>query len=214
MQQVLPYDKRITIYGTQKDITKAVEALSKYGDMAPEKLTEEWKKRDPRLEDVGGFVKFLNTPKLSNLTEPEARLMIQEMIDQENLKATIMFDGNIVWSFDRIIGNLKQIVKAGKLYSDGNPGEARVGMMIFPLEVEPILSKYFYEFLHLECGSIAHYNMHGWIGHYPTVEALRQFFVKNEYGRRVLDDIPWRYTDVKRIVKEIEVILNVDNSPC
>jgi len=165
-----------------------------------------------QLEDVEGFMEFLNTPDLSSLPESEARLLIQKIIDREKLRATVMFDGNIVWSFDRIIRNLRRIVKAGKLYSDGTPGEVRVGMMIFPSEVKPILSKYFYEFLHLECGSIAHYSIHGWIGHYPTVEALRRFFMKNEHGKRVLDDIPQRYTDARRIVEEIEVILNVDSS--
>ena len=214
MRQVLPIDKRVTIYGSKKDIARAIEALSKYEDIEPEQLTEEWKKRDPHLEDVEGFMEFLDTPKLSILGEDEARLVIQESIDREKLEATVMFEGNIVWSFDRIIRNLKRIVKAGRLYSDGTPGEVRVGMMIFPAQVKPILSKYFYEFLHLDCGSIAHYNIHGWIGHYPTVEALRQFFIKNERGKRVLDYISWRYTDAKRIVKEIEVILNVNSPTC
>ena len=214
MRQVLPIDKRVSIYGSKKGIARAIEALSKYEDMAPERLTEEWKKRDPHLEDVEGFMEFLDTPKLSILREDEARLVIQESIDREKLEATVMFEGNIVWSFDRIIRNLKRIVKAGKLYSDGTPGEVRVGMMIFPAEVEPVLSKYFYEFLHLECGSIAHYNIHGWMGHYPTVEALRQFFMKNEHSKRVLEDIPRRYADAKRIVEEIEVILDVNSPTC
>lgn len=208
-RQVLPADSRITIYGNRKDITKATEVLSKYEDRSPKQLTEEWKKHDPRLEDVEDFIKFLNAPILSTLSEPDARLMIQNLIDREKLKASILFDGNTVWSFNRIIRNLKQIVKAGKLYSDGTPGEVRIGMMIFPSEVKPILSKYLYNFFHLKCGSIAHYNIHGWISHYPTLEDLRRFFIQNEHGKRVLDHIPPRFTDAKKIVREIEQILEI-----
>ena len=62
MMQVLPSDKRITVYGSRKDVAKAVEALLKYEDMTPEQLTEEWKKRDPRLEDVQGFMEFVLKP--------------------------------------------------------------------------------------------------------------------------------------------------------
>ena len=80
-------------------------------------------------------------------------------------------------------------------------------------DYRPILSKYFYRFLHLCCGSIAHYDIYGWICHYPTVEDLRQFFLKNEYGERVLDYVPGWKTDTKRIVEQIEVILNVNDCP-
>ena len=70
-----------------------------------------------------------------------------------------------------------------------------------------MLSKYFYEFLHLDCGSIAHYNIHGWIAEYPTLEHLKKFFRRNEFGRRVLDYIPYWHTDAKRIVEAIEIQL-------
>jgi len=208
MRQILANDERVTIYGSEKDIAEAVKALSKYEDMEPGQLTEEWKKRDPRLEDVEGFIEFLDTPKLSSLPQNKARLIMQEVIDRENLKATMMFDGNTVWSFDRIIRNLKRIVKTGKLYVDLRKIDRIHGYQA------PILSKYFYQFLHLCCGSIAHYDIYGWISHYPTVQHLREFFIKNEYGKRVLDHISGWNTDAKRIVQEIEEILNVNNSAC
>jgi len=72
-----------------------------------------------------------------------------------------------------------------------------------------ILTKYFYEFLSLCCGSIAHYNINGWVAEYPTVEDLRAFFQKNEFGHRVLDHVPEWKTDVKIIVREIESILGI-----
>ncbi|MCK4697606.1 MAG: hypothetical protein KAT53_04795 [Dehalococcoidia bacterium] len=129
----------------------------------------------------------------TDLSEGEIRPLIQEIIDQRKLKAAILYDGNSVWSKQRIIRNLRQIVKAGVLYREDRPR----------------LSKYFYEFLHLCCGSIAHYNINGWVAEYPTVEDLRAFFLKNEFGRRVLDHLPEWKTDVKIIVREIEGILGI-----
>ena len=122
-----------------------------------------------------------------------------------------------MWSFNRIVGNLKRIVEVGTLVGE----KVRTcyplasGIRIPTIyDHQPILSNYFYQFLHLCCGSIAHYDIYGWISQYPTVEDLRQFFIKNEYGKRVRDWIPEWETDVKRIVEEIEVILNVSNPAC
>lgn len=141
--------------------------------------------------------RILSTLDLENLSEGKARLKIQEKIDSETLKASILFDGNSVWSQKKIIRNLKQIIKKGTLYRDRET---------------PLLTKYFYNFLHLCCGSIAHYSIHGWIYEYPTVEALRNFFRRNEFGKRVLDHIPVWKTDAIEIVKEIERLLG-DGDP-
>lgn len=131
------------------------------------------------------------TPGLTRVREGKARLLIQDAIDQHNLKATVLVNGNIVWSKKKILRNLERIIRHGTLY---NPNQDK----------PPILSHYFYEFLHLDCGSIAHYDIHGWIHKYPTLEHLKNFFRKNEFGKRVLDDIPAWHTDAKRIVEAIE----------
>jgi hypothetical protein len=56
----------------------------------------------------------------------------------------------------------------------------------------------------LVCGSIAHFNIQGWVSTYPTLDDLKEFFRKNEFGRPVRDDIqPW-YTDALEIVDAIE----------
>ena len=47
----------------------------------------------------------------------------------------------------------------------------------------------------------------GWIAKYPTLEHLKKFFKKNEFGHRVLDHIPFWYTDARRIVEVIEIQL-------
>ena len=146
----------------------------------------------------------------TDLSESEIRPQIQEIVDHRKLKAAILYHGNGIWSKQRIIRNLRQIVKAGVLYREDRPGYVPIGSMLrIPSIGETILSKYFYEFLHLCCGSIAHYNIRGWVAEYPTVEDLRAFFQKNEFGHRVLDDVPEWKTDVKIIVKEIESILGI-----
>ena len=146
----------------------------------------------------------------TDLSEGEIRPLIQEIMEQRKLKAAILYDGNSVWSKKRIIRNLRQIVKAGVLYREDKPSYIPVGSMLrIPSTGKTILTKYFYEFLHLCCGSIAHYNINGWVAEYPTVEDLRAFFQKNEFGHRVLDHIPEWKTDVKIIVREIESILGI-----
>ena len=146
-------------------------------------------------------------PDLESLPEPKARLEIQQLIDGQNLKASILFDGNSVWSLTRIISNLKRIIESGTLYNKKKPRFIPIGSMLrMPTIGDCILSDYFYDFL-TNCGSIAHYNKSGWVAIYPTVEDLKAFFKKNEFGHRVLDHIPGWKTDAKRVVEAIEAQL-------
>jgi len=133
-------------------------------------------------------------PDLEGMKEPEARLLIQKLIDEHHIKASILVNGNTVWSKDRILSNLERIMKQGTLYNEDQ-------------SKPPILSQYFYQFLSLCCGSIAHYDIHGWIHKYPTVEHLKKFFKHNELGKRVLDWIPTWHTDARAIVQQIETLL-------
>jgi hypothetical protein len=153
--------------------------------------------------------KLLKTiPNLDMLYEGTARLKIQQLIDEHKLKASILYNGNTVWSKERILRNLRRIIKHGTLYDGKHPRYIPIGSMLrMPTVGKTILSKYFYNFLHLCCGSIAHYNIKGWVTEYPTLKDLRAFFKKNECGKRVLDDIPGWHTDARLIVKEIEALL-------
>lgn len=146
-----------------------------------------------------------NIPNLPRMKESEARLKIQDAIDEHDLKAKILVNGNTVWSKKKILRNLDRIMKHGTLYDRQRPRYMPVGSMLrIPTGGAPLLSKYFYNFLTLCCGSIAHYDINGWICHYPTVDYLKKFFMRNEFGKRVLDWIPDWYADAKRIVEEIE----------
>jgi hypothetical protein len=148
----------VTIYGSKSEITAAEKALANVG-MATRPCAE-----------------------------GAARLMLQVCIDAFKIKAALTFDGNTIWSKDRLIRDVKAIIRADMVGGMGN---------------------YLYEFLSLSCGSIAHYNKYGWIAEYPTVAALRAFFLKNEFGQRVFVYIPNWKTDALKIVLEIEQLFGI-----
>jgi hypothetical protein len=157
MIKKLELDNRIAIYGSSREIELAETAIT------------------------------AQMPELPHLPEPMARLSLQQIIDRNDIKASIVFDGNTVWSFSRIIRDIRRVKKSGM--------EA--------------MSDYLYKFLSLSCGSIAHFNKPGWIETYPTVEHLKQFFRRNEFGQRVKEHIPQRFAEVYVIVAQIEDILGI-----
>ena len=157
MRQELSIDSRVALYGSKKQITETEIILIK------------------------------NIPDLPTLPESQARLRIQDCLDNENVKADILFSGNSVWNRKRILSDVEKIKKHGM----------------------DRLTDYLYKFLCLSCGSIAHYNRYGWVETYPTVQHLRNFFRRNEFGQRVLNHIPIWKTDAQRIVGEIEQVLGV-----
>ena len=157
MRKLLPIDSRIAIYGNKQNIEQAEIILLK------------------------------NVPELPSLSESQARLKLQGVIDNENIRADILFGGNSVWSKKKILRDIRKVKKQGM----------------------EKLSDYLYKFLSVTCGSIAHYNKHGWIECYPTIHDLRQFFMSNEFGERVLNHLPIWNTDAQQIVKSIEEELGV-----
>jgi len=150
---------------------------------------------DPRVALYGNkksieqaeIILLKNIPQLPTLSESQARIKLQETIDYENIKADILFEGNSVWSKKKILRDIKKVKKYGMNK----------------------LSNYLYQFLSLCCGSIAHYNKFGWVSTYPTVQDLRNFFRRNEYGERVLNHLPTWETDAYQIVKSIERELGI-----
>lgn len=52
--------------------------------------------------------------------------------------------------------------------------------MVFLLQDIEQLNKYAYSFLHISSGFIAHYNLHGFIAHYGSSEALKADILANE----------------------------------
>jgi len=126
-------------------------------------------------------------PELFNENESKARIVIQELIDEHKIKAAILWDGNRVWSKEKVLKDIRAIIRRGM----------------------NALTDYLYEFFHLCCGSIAHYNKQGWICEYPDIESVRNFFERNEYGSSVLKHQPCWASDRIEIIREINRLLNV-----
>ena len=136
-------------------------------------------------KEIEETVKMLLNVKFFG-NEHDERLLIQREI-LPFTKASILYDGNSVWNKEKILKDIRRVIKGG------------MGKM----------TDYLYKFLSLSCGSIAHYNKYGWIEEYPEVEDLRSFFKRNEYGHRVLDHLSNWNSDVKVIVVEIEKELHI-----
>jgi len=127
-------------------------------------------------------------PLLEGLSGNEAkdRLAIQDFIDETGFKYDILYNGNAVYSYDRIMKAFKRYIK-----SDAQD-----------------MSDELYEFFHLNIGAIAHYYRRGWMATYPTIEDIKNLFDRNEYRERAVDYIPGWKTDVKRIVDDMQKLLN------
>lgn len=128
-----------------------------------------------------------NCLRVGGLSEGAARLELQNLIDTTPIKVDILFEGNGVYSKKKIIRDIKRVKKNGM----------------------QSMTNGLYKFLSLCCGSIAHYNKQGWIEEYPTLNHLKSFFQRNEFGERVLNHIPQWRTDAKEIIKEIELVLEI-----
>jgi len=107
-------------------------------------------------------------------SEPEVRKRLLPFVESKlGPSEWILYDGNSVWDVKRLVKQFKTFVK----YYDYEH-----------------FTKYLYEFFHLQCGSIAHYNKAGWLSTYPDVDSLKEFFKSNEYGSAVQDYPPeWHY---------------------
>lgn len=126
---------------------------------------------------------------IKTMSEVDARIKIQEAIDAHGLRPTILYGGNRVWSRKRLVRDLMRILRSNDMGK---------------------LTDYLYDFFNLCCGSIAHYGKGGWIGVYPTVSKLREFFLKNEFGRPVVNHIPVWHSDARLAAEEMVRMLELD----
>lgn len=128
--------------------------------------------------------------------ETEDRLVIQDAIDSNELEASILYDGNTIYSFERVIRDFKKalISKPSPITEYGSGDYS--------------LTDYLYKFISQRCGTIAHFNKFGWIGTYPSKEQFKQFFRHNEFGHDILSEQPTWSSDSQRIAKEILTLVS------
>jgi hypothetical protein len=156
-------NKNLVLYGTTKEIEQSLPYLK---------------------NDIAACL------GISPTQESEARLMIQELMEQKMVTAEVLINGNSIYNKDKILRNLRSMIRHQNMR---------------------LMTNYTYYFLSLACGSIAHYNKEGWISVYPTIGDLRNFFIKNEFGKRVLTHQPRWATDRIKIVREIEKLLKIND---
>lgn len=115
-----------------------------------------------------------SNPISENASEYKVRESLLTFVqDYLRTKEWILYDGNIVWNVERLMKQFRTFIK----YYDYEH---------FP--------NYLYEFFHLQCGTIAHFNKIGWLVKYPNLSSLKDLFKKNEYGKEVKDYPPdWHY---------------------
>jgi len=121
--------------------------------------------------------------KLSGDEHSDRLVLMNEFVSQ--IKCSISYSGNTVWNKEKLIRDFKRILNNGV----------------------NSLSDYLYEFFHLSCGSIAHFDKNGWIATYPTLVSLRQFFHRNEYGLSVVAHMPSWKADAIEIAQEMDRLL-------
>jgi len=144
---------------------------------------------------IYGTIKEINFAKtiLEKLnlsgSESDDRLIIQNSIDTYKIKAHILYDGNNVYSYNKIIRDFKKALKS-------KPSEiSEYGSGDWDM------TDALYKFFSLVCGSIAHYNKYGWIGTYPTKDDLKRFCKCNEFGQDIVKHQPNWATDRIKITK-------------
>lgn len=106
------------------------------------------------------------------------RLIIQKCIDDNKLKSDILYDGNSVYPFEKIVKAYRKLQKSGSLEN---------------------LKKEMYHFFMYACGDIAHYDIEGFKSYYN--------YSFRELENQLLKDC-WttsRFTDIDRIFKELKI---------
>lgn len=131
---------------------------------------------------------FLNSNVIpDNASEYDVRTALLPFVEKElTSNERILYDGNSIWNVARLIKQFKIFVKH------------------YDYEYFP---RYLYEFFHLQCGSIAHYNKAGWFMTYSDLSSLEGFFKSNEYRQSVWSYPPdWHY-DARKATEAMHAIL-------
>lgn len=106
------------------------------------------------------------------------RLIIQQCMDDNKLKSEILYNGNTVYPFEKIVKAYRKLQKSGSLES---------------------LKKEMYHFFIYACGDIAHYDIEGFKSYYNySFRELENQLLKSCWTAS-------RFTDIDRIFKELKI---------
>lgn len=111
--------------------------------------------------------------------ESNDRLLIQKCIDENKLKSDILYDGNTVYPFEKIVKAYRKLQKSGSLDN---------------------LSNEMYHFFIYACGDIAHYDLGGFKAYYNySFLQLENTLLKDNWLMNT------RFSDVNHIFKELKI---------
>lgn len=136
-------------------------------------------------------------PIIENLeltgNESNDRLLLQKCIDENKLKSDILYDGNTVYPFEKIVKAYRKLQKSGSLEN---------------------LTNEMYHFFMYACGDIAHYDLGGFKAYYNySFLELENTLLKDNWLMNT------RYSDLDNIFKELKIgkyfeerdYINIDN---
>ena len=110
--------------------------------------------------------------------ESADRLIIQQCIDDNKLKSDILYDGNTVYPFEKIVKAYRKLQKSGTLDN---------------------LTKEMYHFFMYACGDIAHYDIQGYKCYYNnSFRQLENELLANNWTAS-------RFTDIDKIFRELKI---------
>ena len=110
--------------------------------------------------------------------ESADRLIIQQCIDDNKLKSDILYDGNTVYPFEKIVKAYRKLQKSGTLDN---------------------LTKEMYHFFMYACDDIAHYDIQGYKCYYNnSFRQLENELLANNWTAS-------RFTDIDKIFRELKI---------
>ena len=110
--------------------------------------------------------------------ESADRLIIQQCIDDNKMKSDILYDGNTVYPFEKIVKAYRKLQKSGTLDN---------------------LTKEMYHFFMYACGDIAHYDIQGYKCYYNnSFRQLENELLANNWTAS-------RFTDIDKIFRELKI---------
>lgn len=122
-------------------------------------------------------VSYIENLDLTGIEEKD-RLIIQKCIDTNKIGATILYDGNTVYSFNKIVEKYKKLQKSEDFMH---------------------LSDDLYKFFTNACGDIAHYDIVGYAHYYDN--SFRKF--EEDFLQHC--DCNKRFSDVERIFEKLKI---------
>ena len=118
-----------------------------------------------------------NLPLIGN--ERKDRLLIQKCMDDNNFKSSILYNGNSIYPFKKVVQGYRALQKSGKLNN---------------------LTEVMYDFFINACGDIAHYNKTGFKDYYNnSLRSLENILLSKD------SFVPQWKSDVERIFKELKI---------